>query len=56
MLFCRLLACGIGTITVSLRCGIAGAYKRLWPQKGLVRTCLQNVEPHKTAMHCNEFI
>ena len=31
MLFGHLLASGIGTITVSLRYGIAGAYKRLWP-------------------------
>ena len=30
MLFCRLLASGIGTITVSLRYSIAGAYKRLY--------------------------
>ena len=29
MLFCGLLASGIGTITVSLRYGIAGAYKHL---------------------------
>ena len=33
MLFCRLLASGIGTITVSVRYGIAGAYKRRWPRK-----------------------
>ena len=37
MLFCSLLASGIGTITVSLRYGIAGAYKCLWPQKGQVQ-------------------
>ena len=34
MLLCRLLASGIGTITVSLQYGIMDSYKRLWPQKG----------------------
>ena len=29
MLFCSLLTSGIGTITISLWYGIAGAYKRL---------------------------
>ena len=33
MLFCRLLMSSIGTIAVSLRYGIAGAYKCLWPRK-----------------------
>ena len=37
MLFCSFLASGIGTITISLRYGIAGAYKHLcMATKGLI--------------------
>ena len=33
VLFCHLLMRSIGTITVSLRYGIAGTYKHLWPRQ-----------------------
>ena len=35
--FCHLLVSSSRTITVSLRYGIAGAYKHLWPRKGQVK-------------------
>ena len=58
MLFCRLIASGIGTITANLRYGIAGAYKCLWPGKGCVKLRsddfqLSFIYPMKKSMKLN---